>query len=380
MQDDHPGEILLLSIPGSIAALWFSQMISLHICPILVFFLIAHCIMTWNVCSVAQIFSATREERKNVLMNSDQNLYEVARLYYEQNMTQEEIARRLFISRSGISRLIKQAREEGVVEITIHTPYDRMRNLEYEFFRRFHIDEIRIVDTDKRPNPSDFDTVVKLAATYINSILNEKSVMGLTWGKSIMGAIRELRPTRYLPKMHVTQMTGSIESHTPIIDGPDLVRCVAEAYGCSYHYLMVPFSVESKEVRDSLVKRPSVIETLSIAENANVLVTGIGSKTHWGNYMKEKELKEIEDAGAIGYVAGYYFDIHGNIIDLPEFYERIICVSRAVFNTVAFRIAVIADVVKATAVLGALRGRLINALITSSKVANQILELDDKHQ
>ncbi|MHB8808129.1 MAG: sugar-binding domain-containing protein, partial [Anaerolineaceae bacterium] len=154
-------------------------------------------------------------------MNADQNLYEVARLYYEQNMTQEEIAKRLFISRSGISRLIKQAREEGVVEITIHTPYDRMRTLEYEFFKRFHIDEIRIVDTDKRPNPSDFDTVVKLAATYINSILNENSVMGLTWGKSIMGAIRELRPSRYLPKMHVSQMTGSIESNNPITDGPD---------------------------------------------------------------------------------------------------------------------------------------------------------------
>ncbi len=313
-------------------------------------------------------------------MNIDQNLYEVSRLYYEQNLTQEEIAKRLFISRSGISRLLKQARDEGVVEITIHTPYDRMRNLEYEFFQRFQIDEIRIVDTDKRPNPSDFDTVVKLAAIYINSLLNDKSLMGLTWGKSIMGAIRELHPTRYLPKMHVAQMTGSIESHTPIIDGPDLVRCVAEAYGCNYHYLMVPFTVENKEVRDSLIKRPSVIETLSIAENANVMLTGIGSKTHWGNYVKEKELKEIEDSGAIGYVAGYYFDIHGNIIDLPEFYDRIICVSQNVFLEIAFRIAVIADVVKATAVLGALRGKLINSLITSSKVANQILELDDTYK
>jgi len=313
-------------------------------------------------------------------MNADQNLYEVARLYYEQNMTQEEIAKRLFISRSGISRLIKQARDEGVVEITVHTPYDRMRNLEYEFFRRFQIDEIRIVDTDKRPNPSDFDTVVKIAATYINSILNEKTILGLTWGKSIMGAISELHPMRYLPKMHVAQMTGSIESHNPIIDGPDLVRHVAEVYGCHYHYLMVPFSVENKVVRDSLVKRPSVIETLSIAENANVMVTGIGSKTHWGNYVKEKELKEIEDLGAIGYVAGYYFDINGNIIDLPEFYDRIICVSRNVFSKVNFRIAVIADVVKATAVLGALRGKLINSLITSSKVANQILELDETHK
>ena len=318
--------------------------------------------------------------RKGNLMNDQGILAEVARLYYEQNMTQEEIARRLYISRSGISRLIKQARDEGVVEITIHYPYDRMRTLEYEFFNRFHIDEIRIVDTGDRPSPADFTAVAKLAASYINSLLSDDSILGLTWGKSITGAIHELRPTRYLPKMHVTQMTGSIESSDPITDGPDLVRHVAEIYGCKYHYLMVPFSVENEIVRNSLVKRSSIIETLTLAENANILCTGIVSNKHWGKYMKAEELTTIEAAGAIGYVAGYYFDIHGKIIDLPEFYNRIICASKRIFTSVAYRIAVIADEVKALAVLGALRGSLINSLVTSSKVAAKIIELDDKNK
>lgn len=307
-------------------------------------------------------------------------LAEVARLYYEQNMTQEDIAKRLFISRSGISRLIKQAREQGVVEITIHYPYDRVRTLEYEFFNRFHIDEIRIVDTGDRPSPADFTAVAKLAASYINSLLSDESILGLTWGKSIMGAVHELRPSRYLPKMHVTQMTGSIESTDPITDGPDLVRHVAEKYGCRYHYLMVPFSVENEIVRDSLVKRPSVIETMTIAENATILCTGIVSNKHWGKYMKPEELAQLETAGAIGYAAGYYFDPQGRIIDLPQFYNRIICASRSIFTKVNYRIAVIADAVKALAVLGALRGGLINSLVTSSKVAAKIIELDDNNK
>lgn len=314
---------------------------------------------------------------EDTTMDEQGLLAEVARLYYEQDMTQEAIAKRLYISRSGISRLIKQAREKGVVEITIHYPYDRMRTLEYEFFNRFHIDEIRIVDTGDRPSPADFTAVAKLAASYINSLLNENSILGVTWGKSITGAIHELRPTRYLPKMHVTQMTGSIDSGNPITDGPDLVRFIAETYGCKYHYLMVPFSVENELVRDSLVKRPSVIETLTMAESATVLCTGIVSNKHWGKYMKEEELQELNAAGAIGYVAGYYFDIQGNIIDLPNFYNRIICASKNIFTKVKYRIAVIADIGKALAVLGALRGGLINSLITSSKVAAQIIELDD---
>ena len=100
-------KILLPRKHGSISKHHLSQMISLHKCAILVFFLDYAYIIVWKMCNAAQISPPGRDERKEILMNTDQNLYEVARLYYEQNMTQEEIAKRLFISRSGISRLIK---------------------------------------------------------------------------------------------------------------------------------------------------------------------------------------------------------------------------------------------------------------------------------
>ena len=307
-------------------------------------------------------------------------LSEVARLYYEQNLTQLEIAKRLFISRSSISRLIKQARDEGIVEIIIHYPYDRMRNLEYEFFNRFNLTEIRIIDTGERPSPIDYNEVTRLAASYLNSLLSNESVLGLTWGRSVCGTIRELRPSGFLPKMQVVQMTGSIESNNPVIDGPDLVRQTAQKYGCKYHYLLVPFTVADETIRDSLIKRPSVIETLAIAENASMMCTGIGSNTHWGNYVKPEELDRLTSLGAIGYIAGYYFDINGNIIELPEFYERMICASRDIFEKIPFRIAVISDTKKAMATLGALRGGLINSLVTGTSVAKKIIELDNQYK
>ena len=313
-------------------------------------------------------------------MNDHLLLSEVARLYYEQDLTQSQIAKRLFISRSSISRLIKQAREEGIVEIVIHYPYDRMRTLEYEFFTRFNISEIRIIDVADHPNPSDYVAVTKLAASYLNSLLNNESILGLTWGRSVFGAVQELRPKRFLPNMQVVQMAGSIESNTPFIDGPDLVRNTAGKYGCKYHYLMVPFSVEDEAIRESLIRRPSVIETLALAENANIMCTGIGSDANWGNYLKPEDLKRILDAGAIGYISGYYFDINGNIIELPEIYNRFICVSRKIFETIPYRIAVISDIKKAKATLGALRGKLINSLIISTVIANKILELDNKYK
>lgn len=307
-------------------------------------------------------------------------LTEVARLYYEQNMTQMDIAKRLYISRSSVSRLLKQARDEGIVEITIHYPYDRMRRVEYEFSSRFNLKEIRIVDSRDRTPNSIFTAVTKLAASYINSLLNEETVLGLTWGKSVCGMTRELRPTGYLPDMQVVQMTGSIESNTPEVDGPDLIRYVADLYGCKYQSIMLPFTVEDKKVRDSLIKRPSIIEGLSVAEYATIMCTGIGSKSQWDKYIRQEELEDFKKTGAIGFIAGYYYDINGHIIDLPQFYDRMICASKNIFTKVPNRVAIVADPGKSLAVLGALRGGLINSLVTNTKSAAMIISLDDKYK
>ena len=83
------------------------------------------------------------------------------------------------------------------------------------------------------------------------------------------------------------------------------------------------------------------------------------------------------DIGAVGYIAGYYFDKNGQILELPELYGKMICAGRQMFE-IPLRCAVVADVEKDVATLAALRGGLINALVTNMSLANKILELDDK--
>lgn len=302
-------------------------------------------------------------------------LFKVAQLYYEQGLTQNEIAKKLYISRSNISRLLTQAREAGIVEIKVHYPFERKRRIEVEFNRRFHLEEIRIVDLGGRSGFELYTATTKLAATYLNIQLNNSSVLALTCGNSVCGMVHELRPKNYLPGMMVVPLMGSIESSNIILDGHYLVRQVAEIYGCRQQVIMAPFRVDEESMCQNLKNRPAIRETLEIAANATIMCTGIGCKAQKG-YLAEVEDSFLKN-GAVGYIAGYYFDKNGKIIDLPQLYSRLVCADMQMFR-IPIRCAIVADEKKAMATLAALRGGLINALITNTVVASKIIKLDDK--
>ena len=313
-------------------------------------------------------------------MKEKELLCEVARLYYEQDLTQLEISKKLFVSRSSVSRLIKEAKETGVVEILIHYPYDRMRIIEYEFQNRFDLEDIRITESENRDIYSDFTAVTKLAASYINSILKNDIIFGVTWGKSVSYSLKELKPTNYLPNMYVVQMAGSVETKNPMEDGPDIVRSVATTYNCKYRYISVPFQVENEEIKEALVKRPNVIGVLAMAENVDIFCTGISSFSERSKHLNPNDAEYLKKEGAVGFICGHYFDADGKIIDISKTDIHTICTSEKVFKKVPLRIGIGANPDKASAILAALRGGLINSLVTNTKTANKIIALDDAYK
>lgn len=303
-------------------------------------------------------------------------LFKVAQLYYEQGLTQKEIGDKLYISRSNISRLLKQAQEAGIVEVTVHYPFERKRRYEVEFQRKFKLEEIRIVDSGARSGFDSYTATTKLAASYLNMQLNNSSILALTCGNSICGMVHELRPRKYLPDMQVVPLMGSIESSNIILDGHYLVRQVAEVYGCRHSYIMAPFQVDDEQMCQNLMRRTSVAETLMLAESATIMCTGIGHDMKKG-YLAEHGLIAPAEKGAVGFIAGYYFDENGEIIDIPELYGRIVCAGRKMFD-IPLRCAIVADSEKAEATLAALKGGLVNVLVTNTTLAEKILDLHEK--
>lgn len=169
-------------------------------------------------------------------MDHKELLASVASLYYDQNLTQADVARRVGVSRSKISRLLKEAREEGIVEIVINYPWRTANTLEAALQERFGLQHVSVLVSQGRRYEEVLWGLGNLAARYLESILEPDVILGISWGTAIYQTARSLRPELRL-SLKVVQMIGAVGSSDPLIDGPDLARFLANLYGGEYYYL-----------------------------------------------------------------------------------------------------------------------------------------------
>ena len=313
-------------------------------------------------------------------MERTELLAQVASLYYEDNLTQAEIAHRINISRSMISRLLREAREAGVVEIIIHYPWKTAPEIEHDLTTRFHLRQARVLVGRGRPYEEILRGLGVLAAHYLESILAEGTILGISWGTAVYSTVRALRPDRRLP-ITVVQMIGAVGTGNQQIDGPDLARLLANVYGGEHRYLHAPLIVEEAHVREILLQEPRIRETLSLARRADIALVGIGSLVPEvssllrAGYVDREALTQLRAQGAVGDVCARHYDAQGRVLDI-ELNQRIVGIELEALHDIEHVIGVAGGGAKAEAILGALRGGHVNVLVTDDVAASEVLRLD----
>ena len=309
----------------------------------------------------------------------EETLVQAARLYYEQNLTQAEIGRRLNTSRSTVSRLLQEARETGVVRVLINYPWKRDFELERQLLQKFQLREARVLKSFDRSPDEVFQGMGMLAAEFLDSFVKEEMVLGVSYGRSIAAMIEQLVPSRQVA-MTVVQVLGALGMGNPLIEGPDLVRQLANVYGANYRYLYTPMIVESEQTRDLLLREPNVRDTLAIGRKADAVVMGIGahhaeaSGLIWTGYLNRKDLAFLRSRGAVGHMCAQHFDQEGQVLDIA-FNRRVISIGIDALRDVETIIAVAGSKEKAHAICGALRGRYLDVLFTDDQAAEEVLAL-----
>jgi deoxyribonucleoside regulator len=310
----------------------------------------------------------------------DELLAEVASLYYEHNLTQAEIARRIATSRSTVSRLLQEARETGIVEVTIHYPWKTAPEIECDLVARFHLRQARVLVGRGRPYEEILRGLGVLAARYVESVITEGSILGISWGTAVCSTVRALRPERKLP-ITVVQMIGAVGAGNPQIDGPDLARLLADLYGGEHRYLHAPLIVENTQVREMLLQEPGIRETLALARRADVALVGIGSVVPEvasllrAGYLDRTELALLRTQGVVGDVCARHYDAQGRVMDI-ELNRRIVGIELEDLQGIEHVVGVAGGEAKAETILAALRGGHVNVLVTDDAAAQKVLVLD----
>jgi deoxyribonucleoside regulator len=322
--------------------------------------------------------------RRRTVDEQEELLAEVARYYYVQNLTQAEIGRRVNASRSTISRLLQQAIDKGIVKITINYPWEREHELEKRLTDKFRLREARVLVGKGRSDEEIRNGMGVLAAGLIDTHIKDGTILGISYGRSLASTIAAL-PTGHKVALTVIPIIGALGAGNPLIDGPELVRQIAQVYGGEYRYLPVPMLVEDVHTRDALIQSSQIYDTLALARKSNVVLLGIGalgpevSSMIWSGYLSERELSALKEQGAVGHMCSQLFDIYGQVLDV-DVNRRSIGIGIKTLTTIDLVIAVAGSAGKAEAILGALRGRYLNVLVTDDAAARQVLALVEADQ
>lgn len=308
-------------------------------------------------------------------------LAEVAHLYYIKNLTQEHIADRIGMSRSNVSRMLKEARARGLVEIRIHAPLTAAGDLQREIGARLGLRECLVLANPRleagvSTAADGVGRMSALGARYLQENIATGSVVGVSWSSTVHHVVS----SGYLQEKADTsavQLMGSIGGSIAELDGVSITARLADTLGARAHYLHAPMLVASPLVRDGLLRDPHIRATLEVARSADTMVVSVGtidrrSGQYRTGYLDDGDLEAIRARGAVGDICGSYFSRDGSPVPL-EMNERTIAIGFEEMRAIPNRIGVSGGPGKALANIGAVRAGLLNVLITDEDTAAEML-------
>ncbi|SMH39028.1 sugar-binding transcriptional regulator [Mesorhizobium australicum] len=298
-------------------------------------------------------------------------------LYYVAGNTQDQIAAKLGVSRQSAQRLVSLAVAEGLVKVRIDHPIAQCLSLANDLTERFGLSYCEVVPSD----PGSASTTLGVAQAVAAEIerwlgKNEPIVLAMGTGRTLKAAVEQL-PSIDGPQHKVVSLTGNI--------GPDgsaayynVVFTMADTVKSRSFPMPLPVIASSKAERDMLHAQAMIRPTLELAARADVTFVGIGelgpsAPLVLDGFVSEAELLALRKAGAVGEIVGWAFDQDGAFIDGMT--NDRVASAPIPDRSRSLVIAAAMGKAKLPAISAAIRGRLVNGLITDEATAEALLRL-----
>jgi DNA-binding transcriptional regulator LsrR (DeoR family) len=301
---------------------------------------------------------------------------QVARMFFERQLTKVEIAARLGISRFRVARLLDRALAEGVVRIEFRDAPAQDRALGARIAERFGVGRCVVAATG-----IDGRAVARLGSDVIDGLLDPGESIGIAWGSTVARVVQAM-PGRDDPSIDVVQLAGSSTSLEAGSDPGDLTRVLAERLGGRHHRIHAPAFVESAELRAALVRQPEVASTVERFDALDIAVVGIGAFDATGGTQSSSLLRSgalsaadadrLARLGAVGDLLVHPFTLDGAFV-AADLAERAIAISIDQLRRVPTVVAIAAGPAKVAAISGALRTGVIGVLVTDAQTAEGLL-------
>ena len=312
----------------------------------------------------------SREDREHLA-----ELIRVARWYYEDELSQAEIAGRVAYSRPTVSRMLSEARQRGIVKVVIEHPMEREVALERRLAEEFGCAARVTTAADGEPA---LTSVARVAGQLLVDACRDKSVLAVSAGSAVAAVVQEV-PEASLRRLMVVQMIGSLSDDNPLVDSPEVTRGMAARLGASYRLLPAPLIVRTAQLSAALRREEPVATAIALASHADIALVGVGAVDATGKsgqifqgWLTPSERRLVASLGAVGHISGHHFDAEGRHIR-SEVCSRVMSADLDTLNAVGTVIGVASGLHKAVAIRGALRGGHLDMLVTDDRTAEAVL-------
>jgi DNA-binding transcriptional regulator LsrR (DeoR family) len=312
------------------------------------------------------------------LSSGDARLDDAARagwLYYVAGNTQDEIARKLGVSRQSAQRLVSLAVSERLVKVRLDHPIARCMELGAALKARFDLQFCEVVPSDPSA-PTLLTGVAIAAATEMERYLKspDPMIIALGTGRALRACVEQL-PNMDCPQHRIVSLLGNMMSDGSATPYNVVIR-MAERVNARHYPMPLPVLARSEEELKILHSQEPVHNTLELCRQADVMFVGIGqinltAPLVLDGFMSPQDAEDLGKTGAVGEITSWVFDRDGHVITGGV--NRLVASAPLVPGRQRPVVGVASGADKAPAILGALRGGLINALITNEATAELIL-------
>jgi deoxyribonucleoside regulator len=303
-------------------------------------------------------------------------LVEVAKLYYQHQLSQEKIAKKIRVSRPTVSRLLQQARDTGIVKIEIIDSAEIGTQLESALIDKYNLKNAFVVPNDADDNNVIKKRLGKAAVLIVDKLVSEGIILGISWGTTMQEVAKQIQ-ARNIKDMIVVQLNGGISRAELDTHASEIAKVISEKYRAIPYLMPLPAIFDRAELKQAILSDKNIAHTLELGQKAEIALFTIGSFDYdsvlvKANYFESSEVNELLKAGAVGDICSRILKSDGTICS-EELNSRTIGIELEELKKKPYSIAVAGGKDKLAAIRAGLMGKWFNILITDEWVATELL-------
>ncbi len=305
-------------------------------------------------------------------------LVEIAKLYYTNNFSQLEISKKLGLSRTYISKLLSEARQQGIVEIKIHDPLLAETGLESQLRLKYGLQKAIVISTSNA-DPTLFSKLGIAAAKYLNLIVQDGDVIGTAWGKTLHAFSQNIVKRDDMKAVQVVQLCGGITKLDDNVYAGEIPKNIAQALHGTHYLIPLPAVLDSVTAKNAVMTDKHILQVMALARKASIAIftAGVFDKSNSfvkAGYFSDAEIAQLKQAGAVSDICSHIIDSTGKLCS-QQLEQRTVALSLAEIAAIPTRMCIAAGTNKQQCLAAALHATHPSILVTNQQTAQYLLSI-----